>query len=83
MTTTVGCGERHSDHGDARHLTIDQLEQAAATVGMPLSQVVANPQAGVRQRDLGFRSLGCGRLVRQADMAQHSTVCSGQGGAAV
>jgi hypothetical protein len=44
MCVSCGCGEMHDDHGDPRHLTIEDLEQAAQAAGLTVEQVVQNIQ---------------------------------------
>jgi hypothetical protein len=49
MCVSCGCGEVHEDHGDSRHLTIEDLEQAAEAANLTVDQVVQNIQASGRQ----------------------------------
>ncbi len=49
MCVSCGCGEVHDDHGDPRHLTIEDLEQAAEAANLTVDQVVQNIQASGRQ----------------------------------
>jgi hypothetical protein len=39
----------HDDHGDPRHLTIEDLEQAAEAANLTVDQVVQNIQTSGRQ----------------------------------
>jgi hypothetical protein len=57
MCVSCRCGEIHDDHGDPRHLTIEDLEQAAEAAHLTVDQVVQNIQASVRhsQRPAGER----------------------------
>ncbi len=49
MCVSCGCGEMHDNHGDPRHLTIEDLEQAAEAAGLTVDQVVQNIQTSARQ----------------------------------
>src|SRR5918997_396170 len=49
MCVSCGCGEVHDDHGDPRHLTLEDLEQAAEAANLTVDQVVQNIQASGRQ----------------------------------
>jgi hypothetical protein len=49
MCVSCGCGEVHDDHGDPRHLTIEDLEQAAEAANLTVDQVVQNIQTSGRQ----------------------------------
>ena len=49
MCVSCGCGEVHDDHGDARHLTLEDLEQAAEAANLTVDQVVQNIQTNGRQ----------------------------------
>jgi hypothetical protein len=44
MCVSCGCGESHDDHGDPRHLTLEDLEQAAEAAHLTVDQVVQNIQ---------------------------------------
>jgi hypothetical protein len=48
MCISCGCGEIHDDHGDPRHLTIEDLEQAAQAARLTINQVMDNIQTSVR-----------------------------------
>ncbi len=50
MCASCGCGLVNEDHGDDRHLTLRDLEEAAAAAGIDVGQVVNNLQEAV---DLG------------------------------
>jgi hypothetical protein len=39
----------HDDHGDSRHLTIEDLEQAAEAANLTVDQVVQNIETSRRQ----------------------------------
>jgi hypothetical protein len=58
MCVSCGCGEIHDNHGDPRHLTIEDLEQAAEAANLTVDQVVQNIQTSGRQG-------GSSPLVRQ------------------
>ena len=57
MCVSCGCGEVHDAHGDPRHLTIEDLEQAAEAAHLTVEQVVQNMQTSVGhpQRPAGER----------------------------
>jgi len=48
MCVSCGCGEVHDNHGDSRHLTIEDLEQAAEAANLTIDQVVQNIQTSGR-----------------------------------
>jgi hypothetical protein len=48
MCVSCGCGEGHDDHGDPRHLTLEDLEQAAEAANLTVEEVVQNIQASGR-----------------------------------
>jgi hypothetical protein len=49
MCVSCGCGEIHDNHGDPRHLTIEDLQQAAEAANLTVDQVVQNIQTSGRQ----------------------------------
>jgi hypothetical protein len=49
MCISCGCGKIHDNHGDPRHLTLEDIEQAADAAGLSLEQVVQNIQKNTRQ----------------------------------
>ena len=49
MCVSCGCGVGHDDHGDPRHLTLEDLEQAAEAANLTVDQVVQNIQMSGRQ----------------------------------
>ncbi len=49
MCVSCGCGEIHDNHGDPRHLTVEDLEQAAEAANLTVDQVVQNIQTSGRQ----------------------------------
>jgi hypothetical protein len=51
MCVSCGCGESHNNHGDPRHLTIEDLELAANAAGVSVDQVVQNIQTSTRQKE--------------------------------
>ncbi len=55
MCASCGCGKLNDDHGDDRHLTLDDLEQAAEAADLNLSEVAQNIQQAVQmqQREEG------------------------------
>ena len=50
MCVSCGCGEVHDAHGDPRHLTLEDLEQAAEAAHLTVEQVVQHIQTSVRHR---------------------------------
>jgi nitrogen fixation-related uncharacterized protein len=42
MCVSCGCGQFNDDHGDRRHIILDDLEQAAAASGLSLDEVAQN-----------------------------------------
>jgi hypothetical protein len=48
MCVSCGCGEIHDDHGDSRHLTLEDLEHAAQAARLSVDQVLHNMQTSVR-----------------------------------
>jgi hypothetical protein len=42
---SCGCGEPNAAHGDDRHITLEDLEEAAQAAGITLEDVLRNLQA--------------------------------------
>jgi len=42
MCVSCGCGQFNDDHGDSRHITMVELERAAAAAGLALDEVADN-----------------------------------------
>jgi hypothetical protein len=42
MCLTCGCGEPNADHGDSRHITYDDLEEAANAAEISVDEAVKN-----------------------------------------
>jgi hypothetical protein len=42
MCLTCGCGEPNDDHGDSRHITYDDLKEAANAAEISLDEAVKN-----------------------------------------
>jgi hypothetical protein len=42
MCVSCGCGEPNERHGDDRHITQDDLQQAAAAAEISLDEVIGN-----------------------------------------
>lgn len=42
MCVSCGCDEPESDHGDPRHITLAQLEEAAQAAGITPQQAAEN-----------------------------------------
>jgi len=47
MCVSCGCGKPNDNHGDNRHITMDQLEKAASAIGKSPRDVAANIQQAV------------------------------------
>lgn len=45
MCVSCACGKPNDDHGDSRHITMKELEDAAAAAGVSVSEVVENIEA--------------------------------------
>jgi hypothetical protein len=50
MCVSCGCGKPNDNHGDARHITMNQIEQAAAAIGKSPKDVAMNIQSFVGQK---------------------------------
>jgi hypothetical protein len=48
MCASCGCGKLNDDHGDSRHITLSQLEQAAQAAGKDSRTVAQNIQHAVQ-----------------------------------
>jgi hypothetical protein len=46
MCVSCGCGQFNDDQGDRRHITLDDLEQAAAASGLSLYEVAEAAMLG-------------------------------------
>ena len=46
MCLSCGCGEPNATHGDDRHITLEDLEEAAKAAGISLEEVLRNLEAG-------------------------------------
>ena len=53
MCLSCGCGEPNERHGDDRHITQDDLDQAAAAAKISTAEAVQNISAGAQQTDAG------------------------------
>ena len=49
MCVSCGCGKHDEDHGDERHLTMDDLKKAAKAAEIGVDQVVRNIQQAAGQ----------------------------------
>lgn len=49
MCASCGCGKPNDQHGDSRHITLDQIQQAAKAAGTSPMQVAQNMMDSVRQ----------------------------------
>jgi hypothetical protein len=45
MCLSCGCGEPNATHGDDRHITLEDLEDAAKAAGITLEEVLRNLHA--------------------------------------
>jgi hypothetical protein len=45
MCLSCGCGEPNATHGDDRHITLVDLEEAAKASGISLEEVLRNLEA--------------------------------------
>jgi hypothetical protein len=45
MCLSCGCGEPNATHGDDRHITLEDLEEAAKAAGISLEEVLRNLEA--------------------------------------
>jgi hypothetical protein len=48
MCLDCGCGEPNEDHGDSRHITMNQVEEAAKASEISLDEAVKNITEGMR-----------------------------------
>ena len=53
MCVSCGCGEPNERHGDDRHITQDDLQQAAAAAEISLDEVVQNIASSGQQAGAG------------------------------
>jgi hypothetical protein len=53
MCVSCGCGEPNERHGDDRHITQDDLQQAAEAANLSLDEVIRNIAASGQQPDAG------------------------------
>jgi hypothetical protein len=44
MCLTCGCGEPHDDHGDPRHITYEDLKNAAEAAEISVDEALKNLQ---------------------------------------
>lgn len=49
MCVSCGCGKLNDNHGDSRHITMDQLQKAASAAGCSVADVAKNIQKGLQQ----------------------------------
>jgi hypothetical protein len=50
MCVSCGCNKPNDNHGDIRHITMNQLEQAAAAANMSAADVAKNIQKAATQQ---------------------------------
>ena len=53
MCVSCGCGEPNERHGDDRHITQDDLRQAADAANISLDEAVRNISSGTQQGESG------------------------------
>lgn len=53
MCVSCGCGEPNERHGDDRHITQDDLDQAAAAAKISADEVARNIGATAQQQNAG------------------------------
>lgn len=49
MCLTCGCGEPNADHGDSRHITLDDLKSAAEAAEISVDEASNNFQETVKK----------------------------------
>ena len=49
MCLTCGCGELNADHGDDRHITLNNLDQAAEAAGISRDEAANNLQETLKK----------------------------------
>ena len=47
MCLSCGCGEPEADHGDSRHITLEDLRQAAEAAGIDQEEAARNIEASL------------------------------------
>jgi hypothetical protein len=50
MCVSCGCGKPNDQHGDSRHITMQQIEEAARAIDKPPKEVASNIQQAVAQK---------------------------------
>jgi len=58
MCASCGCRQVNEDHGDERHITMSDLEEAAVAADVSVDEVVQNLQAAVGQEETAEASAG-------------------------
>jgi hypothetical protein len=61
MCASCGCGEPNEQHGDSRHITLDQINQAASAAEMSTMEVAQNIMQSVQQSGGSMSSMGAGQ----------------------
>jgi hypothetical protein len=49
MCVSCGCGKLNDNHGDNRHITMQQMQQAAEAAGTSMADVARNIQRALAQ----------------------------------
>ena len=50
MCVSCGCGEPNEDHGDKRHITMQQIQQAAEAASISPAEVAQNISKSAQQQ---------------------------------
>jgi hypothetical protein len=53
MCLDCGCGKPNDDHGDSRHITMDQVEDAAKASEISVDDAVKNINEGMKMAQSG------------------------------
>jgi hypothetical protein len=53
MCLDCGCGKPNDDHGDSRHITLNQINQAAEASGVSPQEAVDNISKGFAEAQSG------------------------------
>ncbi len=50
MCASCGCGKVNDDHGDPRHITLAEIEQAAEAAGLSVQETINNMAQSVGEK---------------------------------
>ena len=53
MCLDCGCGKPNDQHGDDRHITMDDVRSAAEASGISVEEASRNIQSGLKNADTG------------------------------